>query len=155
MRASRTKFRDAIAHALDRLHAVVQEIDLALPFQLAIDRVANDALVVAANNRFDRQPIERRRLDRRHVFHADERKIKRARNRRRRKREHIDEFEKLLELFFMQNAEALFFVDDDQTQILENDIAGNEPMRADDNVDAAFAQQLPKLCAARLANESG
>ena len=46
------------------LHAVVQEIDLALAFELAIDRVANDPLVVAADDRLDRQPIERRRFDR-------------------------------------------------------------------------------------------
>ena len=45
----------------------------------------------------------------------------------------------------MQNAEALLFVDHDQAEILENDVAGNEPMRADDDVDAAFAQELQNL----------
>ena len=46
------------------LDAVVQEINLALPLELAVDRVADDALVVAADDRLDRQAIERRRLDR-------------------------------------------------------------------------------------------
>ena len=49
----------------------MQKINLALALELAIDRVANDALVVTANHRLDRQPIERRRLDRRHVFDPD------------------------------------------------------------------------------------
>ena len=50
----RTKLGDAIAHFLDRLHAVVQKIDLALALELAIDRVADDPLVVAADDRLDR-----------------------------------------------------------------------------------------------------
>ena len=136
----RTKFRDAIARAFDCVDAVMQKIDLALSFQLAIDGVANDSLVVAANHRFDREAIERRRFNRRHVFRADERKIKRARNRRCRKCEHVHELEKLLELFLMQNAEALFLIDDNEAEILETDIAGDEAMRADDNVDPAFAR---------------
>ena len=140
MRAFGTKLGDAIARALDRVDAVVQKIDLALSFQFAIDRVANDSLIVAAHDRFDRQPIEWRRFNRRHVFRADEREIKRARNRRGRKREHVHEFEKLLELFLVQNAEALFLIDDNEAEILENDVAGDEAMRADDNVDTAFAR---------------
>jgi hypothetical protein len=41
----------------------------------------------------------------------------------------------------VQDAEALLFVDHDKTEVLENDVTRNEPMSADDNVDAAFAQQ--------------
>src|SRR5438067_11377435 len=39
----RTKLRDLVAHFLDRLDAVVEKINLALPVQLAVDGVANDA----------------------------------------------------------------------------------------------------------------
>ena len=131
------------------LHAVVQEENLALALEFAIDRVANDPLVVTADHGLDRQPIERRRLDRRHVFHADERQVKRARNRRGRKRQHVDQLEELLELLLVQNAEALLLVDHDEAEILEDDVAGNEAMRADDDVDAAFAQELAALCAVR------
>ena len=45
----RTKLRDAIAHPFDRLHAIVQEENLALAFELAMDGIANDALVVTAD----------------------------------------------------------------------------------------------------------
>ena len=53
------------------MHPIVQEKNLTLALELAIDRVANDAFVVATNDRLDRKPIERWRLDRRHVFHPD------------------------------------------------------------------------------------
>src|SRR5207244_5169799 len=83
----RDKIDNLFAHALDCLDAVVQKINLTLTFELAIDRVPNNPLVVAADDCFHRQTIERRRLDGGHVFHADEGEIKRARNRRGRKRE--------------------------------------------------------------------
>ncbi len=119
----RAKIGNSISHALDCLDAVVQKENLTLPLQLAIDRVANDSLIVTADDRFDRQTIERRRLNRGHVFHADEREIKRARDWRRRKRQDIDQFEQLFEFFFVQNAEALLFVDDDEAEIFEDDVA--------------------------------
>ena len=42
----------------------------------------------------------------------------------------------------MQDPKALFFVDHYQAEIFERYVAGNEPMRSDDNVDAAPAQVL-------------
>ena len=75
-------------------------------------------------------------------FTPDEGEIERARDGRRGKREHIHEFEELLELFLVQDAETLLLVDHDEPEVLENDVAGNEPMGADDDVDAAFAQKL-------------
>ena len=150
----RAKLGDAVAHFLDRLHAIVQEIDLALALEFAIDRVADDPFVVAADDRLDREPIERRRLDRRHVFHADEREIKRARDRRGGKREHVHELEELLEFLFVQHAEALLFVDHDQPEILEKHVAGNDAVRADHDIDAAFAQELEHLLLLRRRTET-
>ncbi len=68
---ARTKLGDPVARFLDRHDAIVQEIDLPLAFELAVDRVANDALVVAADDGLDREAVERRGLDRRHVFDPD------------------------------------------------------------------------------------
>src|SRR6266446_2199796 len=138
----RDKIDNFFPDSVDCLNPVVQKINLALPFELSIDCVANDALVVTADNRFHRQTVERRRFDGGHVFHADEGKIKRARNRGGRKRQHVDQLEEFLEFFFVQNAEALLFVDHDQAKILEYDVAGNEAMRADDDVDAALVKKL-------------
>ena len=135
----RDKIDNLFADALDRLDAVVQKINLTLPFELAIDRVPDNSFVVTADDCFHRQPVERRRLDGGHIFRADKGKVERPRNWRRRKRENINEFEELLEFFFVQNAKALFFVDHDQAEIFKNDVAGNEAMGADDDVDAALA----------------
>ena len=68
----RDKIDNAIAGALDRLHPVVQKENLTLPLELALDRIANDPLVVTAHDRFNRETIERRRLNRRHVFYSDQ-----------------------------------------------------------------------------------
>ena len=118
----------------------MQKENLPLALQFPIDRVPNDSLVISGDHRFHWQTIQRGRLDRGHVFYAYEREIKRARNRRRRQREDIDQFEQLLEFFLMQNTEALLFVDDNQAEIFENDIARDQPVRANHNIDAAFAQ---------------
>ena len=40
------------------------------------------------------------------------------------------------------DAESLFFINHHQAEILEYDIAGDKPMSANDDIDAAFAQQL-------------
>ena len=40
----------------------------------------------------------------------------------------------------MQDAKALFLVDHNQAEIFESDVAGNEPVCSDDNVDPALAQ---------------
>src|SRR6476646_12195450 len=45
----------------------------------------------------------------------------------------------------MQNAEPLFLINDDHAEVLEDAIAGNESVRAYDDIDTAFAQQLQHL----------
>ena len=45
----------------------------------------------------------------------------------------------------MQDAEALFFIDHDQAEILENHIARDQAMRSDDDVHPAVAQLLEHL----------
>ena len=45
----------------------------------------------------------------------------------------------------MQNAETLFLIDNDESQVFEDDVAGNKAMRANDNIHAALAQKLQDL----------
>ena len=40
----------------------------------------------------------------------------------------------------MQNPKPLFFVDHDEAEIFENDIARDKPVRANNDINAAFAQ---------------
>ncbi len=72
-----------------------------------------------------------------------EREVKRARNRRGGEGEHVHQPEELLELLLVHHAEALLLVDHDQAEILENDILGNQAVRADDDIHAAVVQ-LPQ-----------
>jgi len=51
-------------------------------------------------------------------------------------------FEELLEFFLVHDSEPLLFVDHDKSKVLENNIAGNDAVRSDDDVDSAFPQKL-------------
>ena len=64
-----------------------------------------------------------------------ERQIERARNRRGAEREDIDQLAQAFEFFFVQDAEALLFIDDDQAEIFEGDVFLQQAMRADDDID--------------------
>ena len=114
---------DAFGHGVDVDDAVVQVKNLASAIELALDGVANDALVVLRDDGFDGQTVLRRRFDRAHVARAGEREIERARNRRGAEREHIDELAQQFEFLLVHHAEALLLVDDDQAEIFELDVA--------------------------------
>src|SRR5206468_4835244 len=117
---------DLVAHFLDRFDAVMEKINLSLAVELAVNGVANNAFVVAADDGFDWEPVQRRGLDRRHVFNADQGKIERTRDWSGGERQHIDQLEKLLELFLVENAETLFFVDHDKAEVFKDDVPGDE-----------------------------
>ena len=136
---------DPFARFLDRLHPIVEEINLALPIEFPVDCVANDPLIVSAHDGFHRKAVERRGFDGGHVFHADKGKVERSRDRSGREGEDIHEFEELFELLFVQDAEALLFVDHDQPKILEHHVAGDEAMGADHDVHSSVAQELQDL----------
>src|SRR4030095_14687771 len=55
------------------------------------------------------------------------------------------ETEQLLELLFLQHAEALFLVDDHEAEILELDVLRDQAMCADDNVDLTRAKSVNRL----------
>ena len=129
--------RSSRGDQLDVVHAVVHEVDLAAALQLARDRFAHEVVVELGHVRLDRQPVLRRRLDRRHVADARERHVQRARDRRRRQRQHVDLAAHLLQPLLVRDAEALLLVDDDQPEVLERDVLLQQPVRADDDVDLA------------------
>ena len=128
------------AHLLDGLDAVVEEEDLAAALQFAADGVADDALVVGADGGGDRDPVRRRGVDGGHVARAHQRHVERARDRRGGEGEHIDLAEEFLELLLVRHAEALLLVDDDEAEILEAHVAGDQAVGADDDVDRAVGE---------------
>src|SRR4029077_2988524 len=88
-----TKIDDPITHPLNTRYPIVQEEYLALPFEFAINRCANESLIISRHYRFHGQTVEGRSLDRGHIFYAHQRQIQGARNRCSRERQHIDQLE--------------------------------------------------------------
>ncbi len=139
MRHQRLEF---LRHGVDGHHPVVQEKHLPAAVQLALNGVADDSFIVLRDDRFHRQPVLRRRLNRAHVARAGQCQVKRTRNRSRAEGQHVHQLPEQLELLLLHHAEALFFVDDDQSQVLEPNIVLHQPVRADDDVHRAGTQVL-------------
>ena len=85
----------------------------------------------------NRQAIARRSFDQRHVAQSAQRHVERARNRRRRKREHIDALLQLFQTLFMGDAKTLFFIDHNQSEIAKAYVLGKHSMRADHDINLA------------------
>ena len=130
-----------LAHApsdvLDVAHAVVHEERLALAEELTAQRLGDGALVELADVGEDRLAVRRRRLDHREVADAGERHLERARDGARREGEHVDAGREPLHRLFVGDAEALLLVDDEEPEVLERDVLGEQPVRADHDVDGA------------------
>ena len=82
-------------------------------------------------------PVLRRRLQRRHLADAGHRHLERARDRRRTHGQDVDVGLELLEGVLVLDAEALLLVDDEQAEVFEEHLLGEDPVRADDHVDGA------------------
>ena len=129
-----------LGRLVDRLHAVVQVERLAAARVLALERRPDELLVVLADGRADRAPALGRRLDDRDVAQAGERHVQRARDRRRREREHVDlEPERAQELL-LRDAEALLLVEDHEPELLRDHVAREDAVRPDQHLDLALAE---------------
>ncbi len=87
----------------------------------------------------DGEAVARRGLDDRDVAQAEQPEVQGARDRRRRQREDVDGRLEALELLLLADAEALLLVDDEQAEVAEGDVLGEQAMGADDEVDRAVA----------------
>ena len=107
----------------DVLDPVVDEEHLPAARQLALDRLAQQIAIEAADEGADRQPIGGRRRDDRDLAQPPHRHLQRARDRRRGQRQHVDLGAQLLEPLLVGDAEALLLVDDQQAEVLEAHVA--------------------------------
>ncbi len=126
-----------LGRGLDRLDAVVEVEALAAALVLALERELHELLVVLADRRPDRPAALRRRLDDRDVAQARERHVQRARDRRRREREHVDLEAQRPQELLLRDAEALLLVEDHEAEILRDHVAREQAVRADEDVDLA------------------
>ena len=133
---------DALGERVDRVHAVVDEVDLPAALELGEDRLAHERVVPLRDECLDRLAVLGRRVHRRHVADPGERHVQRARDRRGREREHVDLEAHALEPLLVAHAEALLLVDHDQSEVLELDAGLQQAMRADHDVDVAALEAL-------------
>ena len=119
------------------LDPVVEEEGLPVAADLAPQRLGDELLVVGADVGADRPAALRRRLDHRDVAEAGEAHLHRPRDRRRRHREHVDLELELAQQLLLLDAEPLLLVDHEQAEVLGADVAGEQPVGADEDVDSS------------------
>ena len=128
--------------AVDCLYAVVHPKHLTLAQQFTADGLDRHAFIPATDVRENRLSVGGWRLQQRHVANSNQAHLQRPRNRRGRQRQHIDVVFQLLHRFFRLNTEALFFVDHEQTKVLEDDAVLQQSMRSDHAINFAVLQSL-------------
>jgi hypothetical protein len=96
----------------------------------------------------DGQSVARGCFNDRHISQAEERHVEGSRNRRGRQGEDIDALLEMLEALLVSYSKALLLIDDNQSQILELNVAREDAVSADEHVDRSrlhFADYLTLL----------
>ena len=125
----------------DVVNAVMDEIDLAIAIELAVNGALDDLAVEAADAGFDRLAVGRRGFEIGDIADAEQAHVQRARNRRGRKRQHVDRGAQGFEPLLVFDAESLLLVDDHQPQVLERDVFLQDAVGADQDVDLALGRR--------------
>src|SRR5437762_2739694 len=125
---------------INRFDAVVNEEDLAVTGKFGFDGALQQLFLKGGDDSLNGQAVARRRFDDGHVAKANKGHVQRARNRRRREGERVHVFAHFLESLFVGNAEALFFIYDEKTEVGKFHIFRKQPVGADDHVHLARFQ---------------
>jgi hypothetical protein len=132
-------FPQGVGGPLDVPHVVVHVEDLALARQLAAHRLGHHLAVPRQDLRRDRQAVAGGRVDDRDLADAREGHVQRARDGRRGQGQDVHVLLDGLELLLLGHPEPVFLVHDEQSQVGEAHVLGQEPMRPDEDVDLASA----------------
>ena len=131
-----------LGYALELLDVVMEEEDLPAAAHLVLDYGLDFLLVEEDYLGLDGDAVGRRGGDDAQVARAEQRELQGARDRGGRERESIDLRAKLAQLFLRRHAELLFFVDDQQPEVLEREAVAKQLVGADDDVDGPVGQFL-------------
>ena len=141
----RYQFSQTIRRFLNIFNIVIQIVNLTAAQDFTQDRLANHQRVIFADKGFYRQTASWRGGDNGQIAHSAHRHIKRTRNRRGGQRQDIDVRAHRLDAFFMTHPEAVFFIDDKQTQVAQLDFILQQLMGADQNIDFTFCRLFEDL----------
>ena len=129
------EFANGLCGLFDGFDGVVDEVNLTAAPNFAHGRFSNHRFVPFEDEGLHGETLRRRRRDERQIAQSAHRHVQRARYRSRRQGEHIDFGTQRLELFLVAHSKAVFFVDHDQAQVLEADLALEKTLSCDDDVD--------------------
>ena len=118
-----TRFGNQLLHhdseGIDRFDAIVNEENLAVASKLGFDGGLHQLFPKRGDDGLNGEAIARRSFNDGHVAKTNKRHVQCARNGCGRKREGIYVFAHFLEALFVGDAEALFFVHDEKTEVGE------------------------------------
>ena len=154
MRASGTISDECRSGLLDVLDMIVYEVHLAAAFQFAQAGFADQRRFPAGHEGLDAEARFRRRGDQRQVAQPSQCHVQRAWNGRCGQGQYIGLGAQRLEPFLVPDAEAMLLVDDDQAKVLEAQVALQQPVCADDDIDAAGFDAFDDLAGFLCGTES-
>src|SRR6266498_3442290 len=126
----------------DRLHAVVDEVDLAVPGQLLADRARDHVGRELDDHGLDGQAVLGRGLDDRHVADAGQAHLQRARDGGGGEGEAVHGGLELLQLLLGRHPEALLLVHHQEAEVAEDHVFREQAVGAEQDVDPPLARPL-------------
>ena len=139
---------------VDGLDAVGHVVHLTAAAHLQANRRAHHIGVILPHVHDHGTTPGRRRGNQAHVAHAARGHLHGSRNRRGRKREHVNLLAQVLELLLVLHAKSLLLVDDHQAQVLGVHVGRKQAVRADKYVDRALGKRLERALLLRRRAEA-
>ena len=133
---------DEAGQFLDVLNLVVHDEHLSAPVELALHGLAQNLLVEDVHFRLDGLAVGGWGGDDGDVARPHQRELQGARNGRGRHRQRVHTDAQLAELLLGRHAELLLLVDDQEPEVLEMHVLAQQPVRADEDVNAPFLEAL-------------
>ena len=131
---------DHVGHLRNGLHPVVDIVDLSAAGKFPVDGFPDHLFIVFAHKRLNRDSFSGRLLENTHIADSDQTHMHRPWNRGSGEGKHVYRLFHLLDFFFVRHAETLFLVDNQQSQVLERHILGQDAVGADHNVHQPLFQ---------------
>ena len=139
---------------IDGLDAVGHVIHLTAAAHLQANRRTHHVGVVLPHVHDHGTTPGRRCGDQAHVAHSARGHLHGSRNRRCRKREHVDLLAQVLELLLVLHTKALLLVDDHHAQVLGVHVGRKQAVRTDEHVDRALGKRLERALLLRRRAEA-